>query len=161
MNIVLQIFLVFLHHLVGERWLGKLNLKYLGELVVFAQVNTGVPSFIPREDLLGVVRGPQWTLETENAALPDLQRRVESSRWWSQGVDVQCGHGGQDRPYDPPGGLVFSIYYWGCPGGSDGKESACNAGDPGLISGLGRFPGEGNGNPLQYSCLENSMDRGA
>ena len=47
------------------------------------------------------------------------------------------------------------------PGGSDGKESAYNAGDPGSIPRLGRFPGEGNGNPLQYSCLENSMDRGA
>ena len=47
------------------------------------------------------------------------------------------------------------------PGGSDGKESACNAGDPGLIPGLGRSPGEGNGNPLQYSCLGNLMDRGA
>ena len=48
------------------------------------------------------------------------------------------------------------------PGGSsDGKESACNAGDPGSIDGLGRSPGEGNGNPLQYSCLENSMGRGA
>ena len=42
-----------------------------------------------------------------------------------------------------------------------GKESACNAGDLGLIPGLGRLPGEGNGNPLQYSCLENLMDRGA
>ena len=41
--------------------------------------------------------------------------------------------------------------------GSDGKASVCNAGDPGLIPGLGRSPGEGNGNPLQYSCLENSM----
>ena len=47
------------------------------------------------------------------------------------------------------------------PGGSDGKEFACNAGDPGWIPGLGRHPGDGNGNPLQYSCLENSMDRGA
>ena len=47
----------------------------------------------------------------------------------------------------------------GVPGGSDGKESACNAGDLGLIPGLGRSPGEGNGNPLQYSCLGNSMDR--
>ena len=47
------------------------------------------------------------------------------------------------------------------PGGSDGKEFACNAGDPGLSPGLGRHPGDGNGNPLQYSCLENSMDRGA
>ena len=48
----------------------------------------------------------------------------------------------------------------GFPVGLDGKESACNTGDPGSISGLGRSPGEGNGNPLQYSCLENSIDRG-
>ena len=46
-------------------------------------------------------------------------------------------------------------------GGSDGKESACNAGDLGLISGSGRSPGEGNDYPLQYSCLGNPMDRGA
>ena len=43
-------------------------------------------------------------------------------------------------------------------GGSDSKESACNAGDPGSIPALGRSPRKGNGNPLQYSCLENSMD---
>ena len=49
----------------------------------------------------------------------------------------------------------------GFPGGSEGKESACNAGDLGLIPGLGRCPGEGKGCPLHYSCLENSMDRGA
>ena len=48
---------------------------------------------------------------------------------------------------------------WGFPGVSHGKESACNGGDPGLIPGSGRSPGEGNGNPLQYSCLENPMDR--
>ena len=47
-------------------------------------------------------------------------------------------------------------------GGSDGKKkSACNAGGVGLIPGLGRCPGEGNGNPLQYSCIENFMARGA
>ena len=46
------------------------------------------------------------------------------------------------------------------PGGSDGKESARNAGDLGSIPGLGRSPGEGNGKPFQYSCLENPMDRG-
>ena len=46
-------------------------------------------------------------------------------------------------------------------GGLDSKESACNAGDLGSIPGLGRSPGEGNGNPLQYSCLENPMVRGA
>ena len=49
----------------------------------------------------------------------------------------------------------------GLPCSSKGKESACNAEDPGSIPGLGRSSGEGNGNPLQYSCLENPMDRGA
>ena len=47
----------------------------------------------------------------------------------------------------------------GFPGGSDSKESACNAGDLGVITESGRSPGEGNGDPLQYSCLENSMKR--
>ena len=56
-------------------------------------------------------------------------------------------------------GCLFNLKYF--PGSLVCKESACSAGDPGLISGLGRFPGGGNGNPLQYSCLENPMDRGA
>ena len=47
------------------------------------------------------------------------------------------------------------------PSDSDGEKSACNAGDPSSIPGSGRSPGEGNGNPLQYSCLENHLDRGA
>ena len=49
----------------------------------------------------------------------------------------------------------------GFPGGSDGKESACSVGDLGSIPGSGRSLGEGNGNPLQYSCLENPMDGGS
>jgi len=49
----------------------------------------------------------------------------------------------------------------GFPGSLAGKESACNVGDPSSIPGLGRSPGEINGNPAQYSCLENSMNRGA
>ena len=57
--------------------------------------------------------------------------------------------------------LVSSSESWGFPGGSDGKESAHNVGDRGSIPGSGRSPGEGNGKPLQYSCLENSMDREA
>ena len=54
---------------------------------------------------------------------------------------------------------LFSVigYYLGFPGGSDGKESACNVGDLGSIPGLGRSPGGGHGNPLQYSCLENPV----
>ena len=51
-----------------------------------------------------------------------------------------------------------SFTFRGFPCGSDGKTFACNAGDPGSIPGSGRSPGEGNGNPLQYSCLENSID---
>ena len=56
---------------------------------------------------------------------------------------------------------VYILLSQGFPGGSDGKESACNAGDPGSIPGSGRSPGEENDNPLQYSHLENSMDGGA
>ena len=60
------------------------------------------------------------------------------------------------------GGWISEDGYQTCfPGGSDGKESACNAGNLGSIPGWGRFPGEGNGYPLQYSCLENSMDKEA
>ena len=55
-------------------------------------------------------------------------------------------------------GYVLGEYF---PGGSDGKASASSVGDQGSIPGLGRSPGEGNGNPLQYSCLENSIDWGA
>ena len=56
--------------------------------------------------------------------------------------------------------LFVSVWTIVFPGGSDGKESACNVEDPGSIPGLGRSSGERNGNPLQYSCLENPMDRG-
>ena len=54
-----------------------------------------------------------------------------------------------------------ALSFLGFLGGSDSKESTCNAGDLGSIPGLGRSPGEETGYPLQYSCLENSMDRGA
>ena len=61
------------------------------------------------------------------------------------------------------GDVDFTKIIWktGFPGGSDSKESACNAGDPDSIPGLGQSPGEGNGYLLQYSCLEKPMDRGA
>jgi len=56
---------------------------------------------------------------------------------------------------------VVQIYTLGFPGGTRSKESTCNVGDPVLIPKSERSPGVGNGNPLQYSCLENPMDRGA
>ena len=54
--------------------------------------------------------------------------------------------------------IITSLILCSFPGGSDGKKSAYNAGEPVSVPGSGRSPGEGNGNPLQYSCLENSMD---
>ena len=76
--------------------------------------------------------------------------------------------GGTISPEAPGPGAMCSLsasilhllesFHMCFPGGSYGKVSACNEGDPGSIPGLGRSPGEGNGNPLQYSCLENSMD---
>ena len=65
--------------------------------------------------------------------------------------DNTVGHGRPGKPW----------WTRGFPGGSADKESTCNAGDLGSIPGLGRSPGGGNGNPLQYSCLGNPMDRGA
>ena len=56
---------------------------------------------------------------------------------------------------------AIHIYYLGFPHSSVGKVFVCNAGDPGQINGSGRVPGKGNGNPLQYSCLENPIDREA
>ena len=56
---------------------------------------------------------------------------------------------------------ILNFLILGFPGGSEAKASACNAGDLDSVPGLGRSPGEGNGNPLQYSCLENPMDGGA
>ena len=75
----------------------------------------------------------------------DARMNVSLLKW----SDLTIGH------------FWYSNNDMGFPGGSDSRESACNAGDLGSIPGLGRSPGEGNGNPLQYSCLENSIDRGA
>ena len=65
-----------------------------------------------------------------------------------------------NRPFSGNFGEMWDLLV-DFPGGSDGKESACNAGDSGSIPGLVRYPGEGNNNPLQDSCLKNPMDRGA
>ena len=75
----------------------------------------------------------------------ELAVHIKWPKYWSFSFSIS-----------PPSGYSLNFL-----GGSNGKESACNAGDLNLISGLGRPLGEGNGYPLQYSCLENSMDRGA
>ena len=86
-----------------------------------------------------------------------LENPMDRGAWWASVHGVTKS---RTRLCD----LHFHRYYFfplGTSYTSDSKESACNAGDPGLIPGSGRPSGEGNGNPLQYSCLENHMDRGA
>ena len=76
----------------------------------------------------------------------------------------QVSHGVGRHEGPPQGselGVAFRGVYRGFPGGSDGKDTPYNAGDPGLIPGLGRCPGGWHGNPFQYSCPENPTDRGA
>ena len=111
-----------------------------------------------------------------NHDLKEMQGRLERVASWVQraqsqegsGVGVQNGVGGPGRePHCKSSGALRRKRVWQppnpdlFPGGSDGKESACKAGDSGSIPGLRRCPGEGNGYPLQYSCLKNPMDRGA
>ena len=79
---------------------------------------------------------------------------TEAESVYNPYVTDGAGDGGDKALNLPPHPNQF-------PGGSDSKASAYSAGDPGLIPGLGRSPGEGNGNPLQYSCLENPRDGGA
>ena len=80
-----------------------------------------------------------------------LENPRDGGAWWAALYGVAQSQTGLKR---------LSSSSSSSPGGSDGKASAYNAGDPGSIPGSGRSPGEGNGNPLQYSCLENPMDRG-
>ena len=81
-----------------------------------------------------------------------LENSMDWGAWWATVHGVAKS---QTRLSD------FCSHFLGFPGGSDSKVSAHNVGDPGSIPGLGRSPAEGNGTPLQYSCLENSMDGGA
>ena len=76
----------------------------------------------------------------------DTKGAIQGGMKWEIGIDIYT---------------LLCIKQQGFPGGSEVKASACNAGDPGLIPELGRSPGKGNGNPLQYSCLENPMEGGA
>ena len=83
---------------------------------------------------------------------------------WCTGTTQRDGTGREEGREGRDGEHVYTcggFMLMDFPGGSDGKASAYNVRDLGSIPGLGRFPGEGNGNPLQYSCLENPMDRGA
>ena len=84
------------------------------------------------------------------------EREKERENEWGKGRDVK---GKRVSVCVFRRTVIHKVYIrnMGFPGGSDGQESACNAGDLGSIPGSGRYPGEGNGSPLQYSCLEKSM----
>ena len=94
----------------------------------------------------------------EPDCLGDLQVRLQD---WSVGQREEVARGEATSWVWTVSLKIIKGYRLGFPGGSDGKASARNVGDLGLIPGLQRSPGGGNGNPLQYSCLKNPMDRGA
>ena len=87
--------------------------------------------------------------------LGKVQETTRIPLWLKQSEEGETGREKKDQT------LTSTLHETGFPGDSDNKESACNAGDLGFIPGSGRAPGKGTGYLLQYSCLENSMDRGA
>ena len=98
--------------------------------------------------------------------IPDHLTCFLRNLYAGQEAKVRTGHGTTDwfqigKGVHQSCVLLPCLFNWSFPGGLDGKVSACDVGDPGLIPGSGRSPGEGNGNPLQNSCLKNPMDRGA
>ena len=101
------------------------------------RLNSNSKSFLPQSSpQIWLNTGPNLTVRDQKLC-PQLPGKPDTCKGWAA---AEMG---------------------GFPGGSEVKASACNAGDLGSIPGLGRSPGEGNGTPLQYSCLENPMDEGA
>ena len=117
---------------------------------------------------------PEGSVSQESASVGDTSSIPESGRYPEEGNGNPLQYSCLENPMDRGawGATVHGVtksrtglsdfhFHLCFLGGSVGKESTCHAGDPDLIPGSGRSPGEGNGNPLQYSCLENPMDRGA
>ena len=107
-----------------------------------------------------------WNQKEHNSTLSCLLTEISCmshlTPWFSYWYQVPTSEASCEGGADLETLLEWSIYFsQGFPGGSDSKESACNAGDLDSIAGSGRPPGEGNGNPFQYSRLGNPMDRGA
>ena len=97
------------------------------------------------------------------AQYPEVREKINKSDSNQKYLNKSQHHERSNIPNDELGqnSLQIITKCSGFPGGSDSKASACSVGDLGSIPGSGRFPGEGNGNPLQHSCLENPMDGGA
>ena len=125
----------------------------------------GLPSMVSHRvrhdwsDLAAEEKGyPLWYSGLENSVDHTVhgitKSQTQLSDFRSQNIETSCFPSSQKSLL----GNWGISWDWGFPGDSDGKESTCNAGDPGSIPGLGRSPGAGSGYPLQYSCLESSMD---
>ena len=125
------------------------------------EIPTCFLSFVTRTQTLGVLKWRQVSWKSRaSPGNPRLTLSLKEPRHkTSQGILQPWS---QEACFQPRTYLKEDKEVtWSFPGGSDGKETARNAGDLGSIPGLGRSPREGHGNPLQYSCLENPMDRGA
>ena len=98
--------------------------------------------------------------------MASIKQYTHNKRWRKGNSNTVGGNASRNGHHGKPHGhssktKIELSYDLGIPGGSVGKESACNVGDLGSIPGSGRSPGGGHGHPLQYSCLENATDRGA
>ena len=107
-----------------------------------------------------------WRRNCQPTPISSPENSVDRRAWWAtvHGVTKSWTWLNDSHTHTHTHTQSIFIYLFGCagfPGGSDGKASACSAEDRVLIPGVGRSPGEGNDNPLQYSCLENPMDGGA
>ena len=109
----------------------------------------------PRGNHVGRQGAMTWAHGGNHVGPPWKSRGPPGAITWAPRRN-HVGPQGQSR--GPPAAITWAPRGNNVPGGSDGNESACNGGVVGLIPGLGRSPGDGNGNPLQYSCLENSTE---
>ena len=121
-----------------------------------------LPISLERENIHQVVHSKAFFWDSGRCTLRDTPILDADSHIGRKPLNV-CSKANQPHAHIYSLSFRFfpPLYRTGFPGGSDGKASVFNAGDPGSIPGVGRSPGEGNGSPLQYSCLENPMDGGA
>ena len=162
-------------HLPVNRW-ARRQVILCGTCLIVSSVKDSVAG---KMHVLPLIGGKVSRKQAKQSRLSRLLRSFALSRPCSEGRTVFTHHSSRASVRGHFGWWSFGIHHchwltrglltlaslvcvsWGFPGGSDRKGSAGSAGDPGSVPGSGRAPGEGNDYPLQYSCLENSVDRGA
>ena len=137
------------------------NLRYAGDITLMAESKEELKSLLMKVKEESEKVGFK-TQHSENEDQSIQSHHFIANRWGNNGNSERLFWGGSKITADGVCNHEIKRCLFlgreGPPGGSDGKTSACNVGDPGSVPGLGISPGEGNGNPLQYSCLENTMD---